>query len=64
MSGYEQYQLGDLQNLLLKYGSKRFDPHGSNPWTYFAVLLLSLQFERVCRCIATPQHPSHILVES
>lgn len=47
-SAYEQYRLSDLQSMMVKFGSKRFDPNGSSPWNYFKVLLLTLQFERVC----------------
>ncbi|CDH53223.1 nucleoporin-interacting protein nic96 [Lichtheimia corymbifera JMRC:FSU:9682] len=45
-SAYEQYRLSDLQSMMVKFGSKRFDPNGSSPWNYFKVLLLTLQFER------------------
>ncbi|CAO3595184.1 unnamed protein product [Absidia cylindrospora] len=41
----EKYTLQDLQQLMIKYGAKRFDPTGTTPWTYFKVLLSTLQFE-------------------
>ncbi|ORZ22161.1 Nup93/Nic96-domain-containing protein [Absidia repens] len=41
----EKYTLQDLQQLMIKYGATRFDPTGTTPWTYFKVLLSTLQFE-------------------
>ncbi|KAI8989448.1 Nup93/Nic96-domain-containing protein [Pilobolus umbonatus] len=42
----EQYRLVDFQDILVKAGPKHFDPNGLNPWYYFKILLLSLQFEK------------------
>lgn len=64
-SAYEQYRLSDLQSMMVKFGSKRFDPNGSSPWNYFKVLLLTLQFERVCQ-ITIPLliHANFVLLSS
>lgn len=43
----KRYKLADVQKKVVAYGSSHFDPNGKNPWFYFKVLLLSLQFERV-----------------
>ncbi|KAG0188042.1 hypothetical protein DFQ28_005470 [Apophysomyces sp. BC1034] len=43
---HERYHLGDLQQLFVKFGPTRFDPNSVSPWTYFKILLLTLQFER------------------
>ncbi|KAF7720998.1 hypothetical protein EC973_005635 [Apophysomyces ossiformis] len=43
---HERYHLSDLQNLFVRFGSARFDPNSVSPWTYFKILLLTLQFER------------------
>ncbi|KAG2205560.1 hypothetical protein INT47_005935 [Mucor saturninus] len=42
----KRYRLSDFQKKITAYGSTHFDPNGKNPWFYFKVLLLSLQFER------------------
>ncbi|KAI8097148.1 Nup93/Nic96-domain-containing protein [Halteromyces radiatus] len=42
---HEKYTLQDLQQLMTTFGAKRFDPTGSTPWTYFKVLVATLQFE-------------------
>jgi nuclear pore complex protein Nup93 len=44
---YERYRLSNLQKKISGAGSKHFDPNDSNPWYYFKVLLLSMQFEKV-----------------
>ncbi|KAI8144737.1 Nup93/Nic96-domain-containing protein [Fennellomyces sp. T-0311] len=44
--GYEQYNLSDIQRLILSFNSSEFDKNGSDPRSYFMVLLLTLQFER------------------
>ncbi|BEJ15888.1 hypothetical protein CspHIS471_0504930 [Cutaneotrichosporon sp. HIS471] len=41
----EQYDVADLGNLVLKYGSEKFDS-GSKPFLWFNLLLLTAQFER------------------
>lgn len=43
----ERYTLTDLQNTINDGGSARYDRNGTNPWVYFKVLLLTLQFEKV-----------------
>jgi len=43
----EAYGLSDFQVILTNAGHKHFDPNGLNPWYYFKILLLSLQFEKV-----------------
>ncbi|CAO3666966.1 unnamed protein product [Rhizopus microsporus] len=43
---HEQYRLRDLQESLNTKGPSYFDPERLNPWSYFTILLLSLQFER------------------
>ncbi|KAI8979026.1 Nup93/Nic96-domain-containing protein [Pilobolus umbonatus] len=41
---FERYRLVDLQKHVSSYGSQWFDTSDS-PWTYFKILLLTLQFE-------------------
>jgi nuclear pore complex protein Nup93 len=43
----ERFRLSDFQQKIASCGPMHFDPHGNNPWFYFKILLLSLQFERV-----------------
>ncbi|KAI8880586.1 NIC-domain-containing protein, partial [Backusella circina FSU 941] len=43
---YERYRLIDLQNTIIEKGHEYFELSETNPWDYFNVLLLSLQFER------------------
>eukprot|EP00771_Trimastix_marina_P001035 gnl/Trimastix_PCT/2080.p1 GENE.gnl/Trimastix_PCT/2080~~gnl/Trimastix_PCT/2080.p1 ORF type:complete len:831 (+),score=254.74 gnl/Trimastix_PCT/2080:24-2516(+) len=45
--------LAQLQDILHKYGPAHFDPLGTNPWAYFQVLLLTLQFERAVHYLAS-----------
>lgn len=42
---FERYRLEDLQKDISSLGSKYFDTDGTNPWIYFKILLLTLQFE-------------------
>lgn len=44
---YEKYRLSNLQQKISGAGPMHFDPNGNNPWYYFKVLLLSMQFEKV-----------------
>lgn len=44
---FEHYRLSHFQNKISEAGPNHFDPHGTNPWYYFKILLLSLQFEKV-----------------
>lgn len=44
---HEKYRLSNLQEKISGAGPFHFDPNGSNPWLYFKVLLLSMQFEKV-----------------
>lgn len=43
----KSYRLSDFQKKITAYGPAYFDPNGKNPWYYFKILLISLQFERV-----------------
>ena len=43
----EQYELGDLANLVIKYGSEKFDSGGTRPFAWFNMLLFTAQFEKV-----------------
>ncbi|CAO3610843.1 unnamed protein product [Cunninghamella blakesleeana] len=52
----EQYTLCELQNLMLQYGAKRFDPTGSTPWTYFNVLFATGQYERGINYLYKNEH--------
>jgi nuclear pore complex protein Nup93 len=45
----EQYDLGDLGKLVLKYGNDKFDNGGTRPFAWFNLLLFTAQFERVSR---------------
>ncbi|GFZ43143.1 hypothetical protein JCM24511_00862 [Saitozyma sp. JCM 24511] len=42
----EQYDLGDLGKLVLKYGNDKFDNGGTRPFAWFNLLLFTAQFER------------------
>jgi hypothetical protein len=44
---HERYRLADLQNTIVEKGHDYLELSESNPWEYFNVLLLSLQFEKV-----------------
>jgi nuclear pore complex protein Nup93 len=46
-SPQEQYDLGDLGELVLGYGSEKFDQEGTRPFAWFNLLLFAGQFERV-----------------
>ncbi|ORY84866.1 Nup93/Nic96-domain-containing protein [Protomyces lactucae-debilis] len=50
---YEQFGLRDLQATLVRFGSRHFNPKGSNPLLYFQLLLLSGQFERAVHYLAS-----------
>ncbi|KAI9346684.1 nucleoporin interacting component Nup93/Nic96 [Pilaira anomala] len=43
---FEHYRLSHFQKKIYEAGPTHFDPHGTNPWYYFKILLLSLQFEK------------------
>ncbi|KAI9255861.1 Nup93/Nic96-domain-containing protein [Helicostylum pulchrum] len=43
---FEIYRLIHFQNKISNAGPAHFDPNGTNPWFYFKILLLSLQFEK------------------
>jgi nuclear pore complex protein Nup93 len=43
---FERYRLADVQNHVSSYGSEYFDREESNPWIYFKILLMTLQFEK------------------
>ncbi|KAI9145346.1 Nup93/Nic96-domain-containing protein [Paraphysoderma sedebokerense] len=43
---HERYTLRDLQNTLVHFGPKYFDPKGNNPFKYFGYLILCGLFER------------------
>lgn len=42
----ERYRLADVQKHVASYGSSYFDPDNTNPWIYFRILILTLQFEQ------------------
>lgn len=42
-----EYRLADLQQMVNQANHSEYDKNGTNPWTYFNMLLLSLQFEKV-----------------
>lgn len=44
--GYQHFDLHKLQNNLVQFGPRHFNPKGNNALLYFQVLLLSGQFER------------------
>lgn len=46
----DQYDLGDLGRLVLKYGADKFDEGGKRPFAWFNLLLYTAQFERVSHC--------------
>lgn len=43
---FERYRLSDVQKHVASYGSTYFDPENTNPWIYFRILILTLQFEK------------------
>ncbi|KAI8644553.1 Nup93/Nic96-domain-containing protein [Parasitella parasitica] len=43
---FNRYRLCDLQNHVSTYSSNYFDPENTNPWVYFRILILTLQFEK------------------
>ncbi|KAK9433666.1 Nup93/Nic96-domain-containing protein [Lipomyces doorenjongii] len=51
VSPAERYTLSDLQNMLVQFGARHFNPRGNNPGVYFQVLLLSGQYERAIHYI-------------
>ncbi|GAN05672.1 NIC-domain-containing protein [Mucor ambiguus] len=42
----ERYSLADVQKHVASYGNSYFDPDNTNPWIYFRILILTLQFEQ------------------
>lgn len=42
----ERYRLADVQKHVASYGNSDFDPDNTNPWIYFRILILTLQFEK------------------
>ena len=42
----ERYRLADVQKHVASYGSSYIDPDNTNPWIYFRILILTLQFEQ------------------
>ncbi|EPB91877.1 hypothetical protein HMPREF1544_01170 [Mucor circinelloides 1006PhL] len=42
----ERYRLADVQKHVASYGNSYFDPDNTNPWIYFRILILTLQFEK------------------
>lgn len=42
---FERYRLEDFQKEITTLGSKYFDRDETNPYTFFRILLLTLQFE-------------------
>ncbi|KAL9550891.1 hypothetical protein MBANPS3_004514 [Mucor bainieri] len=45
-SPLERYTLADVQKHVASYGNSYFDPDNTNPWIYFRILILTLQFEQ------------------
>ena len=43
----QSYAMGELGELVLKYGNEKFDANGSKPFAWFNLLLLAGQYERV-----------------
>ncbi|KAL9540563.1 hypothetical protein MBANPS3_009615 [Mucor bainieri] len=41
-----EYRLTEFQEMINQADSSAYDKNGANPWTYFNMLLLSLQFEK------------------
>lgn len=52
-AAYEGYNLSDLQQNLVRFSAKHFNPRGTNPLLYFQILLLSGQFERAIHYLAS-----------
>lgn len=50
---YESYTISDLQYNLRKFGSRHFNPMGTNPMLYFQLLMLSGQFEHAINYLTT-----------
>ena len=46
-SPQEQYDLIDLAKMVAKYGNEKFDAGGTRPFSWFNLLLLTAQFEKV-----------------
>jgi nuclear pore complex protein Nup93 len=53
-STHERYGLEEFAQVISKYGESHFDPNGNRPLMYFRVLLMSGQFEKVCKSIGNP----------
>ncbi|CEP18109.1 hypothetical protein [Parasitella parasitica] len=43
---FNRYRLCDLQKHISSYNSSYFDPENTNPWIYFRIMILTLQFEK------------------
>jgi nuclear pore complex protein Nup93 len=50
-STHDRYGLEEFAQVIAKYGESHFDPNGNRPLMYFRVLLMSGQFEKVCKSI-------------
>lgn len=46
-SNHAEYRLTEFQEMINQANHADYDKNGTNPWTYFNMLLLSLQFEKV-----------------
>ena len=46
-SDQAEYSLTEFQEMINQANHADYDKNGTNPWTYFNMLLLSLQFEKV-----------------
>lgn len=46
-SGHRVYHLSEFQDMVCQVDHTKYDKDGLNPWFYFNMLLLSLQFEKV-----------------
>ncbi|KAL9548315.1 hypothetical protein PS6_006675 [Mucor atramentarius] len=45
-SNRAEYRLSEFQQMVSQADSSKYDKNGTNPWVYFNMLLLSLQFEK------------------
>lgn len=45
--GRREYHLSEFQDIVYQADHAKYDKDGLNPWFYFNMLLLSLQFEKV-----------------
>lgn len=50
--GYQHFDLRKLQDNLVQFGPRHFNPKGNNALLYFQVLLMSAQFERAVHYLA------------